>query len=86
VVRFARSPQCTYNSIQWVEINFVRAHFYFHTPNRDVTTGKFLMQPLQWWGRIYPPPPGWNRVKVSENLGATAVAPVTPAVTSLAEG
>ena len=25
-------------------------------------------------------PPGWNRVKVSENLGATAVA---PAVTSL---
>ena len=32
-------------------------------------------------------PPGWNRVnlmvKVSENLGATAVAPVAPAVTSL---
>ena len=23
------------------------------------------------------PPPGWNRVKVSENLGATAVALVT---------
>jgi hypothetical protein len=32
-------------------------------------------------GRICPP--GWNRVKVSENLGATAVAPVAPAVTSL---
>ena len=28
-------------------------------------------------------PPGWNRVKVSENLGATANAPVAPAVTSL---
>ena len=28
-------------------------------------------------------PPGWNRVKGSENLGATAVAPVAPAVTSL---
>ena len=29
---------------------------------------------MQWWGRINPP--GWNRVKVSENLGATAVTPV----------
>ena len=28
-------------------------------------------------------PPGWNRVKVSENLGATAVAPVAPVITSL---
>ena len=28
-------------------------------------------------------PPGWNRVKVSEILGATAVAPVAPAVMSL---
>ena len=28
-------------------------------------------------------PPGWNRVKASENLGATTVAPVAPAVTSL---
>ena len=25
-------------------------------------------------------PPGWNRVKVSENLGATTVASVAPAV------
>ena len=32
-------------------------------------------------GRICPP--GWDRVKVSENLGATAVAPVAPADTSL---
>ena len=24
------------------------------------------------------PPPGWDRVKVSENLDATAVAPVAP--------
>ena len=28
-------------------------------------------------------PPGWDRVKVSENLGVTAVAPVAPADTSL---
>ena len=28
-------------------------------------------------------PPGWNRVKVSENLGATPVAPVAPVDTSL---
>ena len=35
-------------------------------------------------GRICPPPPpGWDRVKESENLGATAVAPVAPADTSL---
>ena len=32
-------------------------------------------------GRICPP--GWDRVKVSENLGATAVAPVAHADTSL---
>ena len=34
-------------------------------------------------GRICPPPPGWNRVKESENLGATLVAPVAPLDTSL---
>ena len=28
-------------------------------------------------------PPGWDRVRVSENLGATTVAPVAPADTSL---
>ena len=28
-------------------------------------------------------PPGWNRVKESENLGATTVASVAPAVKSL---
>ena len=33
-------------------------------------------------GRICPPP-GWNRVKISENLGATAVAPVAPVDSSL---
>ena len=37
-------------------------------------------------GRICPPPPpGWDRVKVSENLGATAVAPEAPADTSLVQ-
>ena len=40
------------------------------------------MQPLRCrWQNL--PHPGWNRVKVSENLGVTAVAPVAPAVTSL---
>ena len=34
-------------------------------------------------GRIFPPP-GWDKVKASENLGATAVTPVAPADTSLA--
>ena len=33
------------------------------------------MRPWQWWAE-FAPPPGWNRVKVSENLGATVVAPV----------
>ena len=28
-------------------------------------------------------PPGWNRVNVSENLGATGVAPLAPVDTSL---
>ena len=32
-------------------------------------------------GRICPP--GWNRVKVSENLGATAVVAVAPVGASL---
>ena len=36
---------------------------------------------MRWWAESAPP--GWDRVKVSENLGATAVAPVAPVVTSL---
>ena len=40
------------------------------------------MRPHQWWAKSAPPP-GWNRVKVSENLGATAVVPVAPVNTSL---
>ena len=39
------------------------------------------MQPRQWWAESVPP--GWNRVKVSENLGATPVAPVAHVDTSL---
>ena len=39
------------------------------------------MLPLQWWAESAPP--GCNRVKVSQNLGATSVAPVAPVVTSL---
>ena len=47
----------------------------------DVTTGKIQVRPLRWWAKSAPH--GWGRVKVSENLGATAVVPVAPADTSL---
>ena len=43
--------------------------------------GNFLVRPPRWWAESATP--GWNRVKVSENLGATAVVPVTPVDTSL---
>ena len=49
---------------------------------RDVTIGKIWMRPLQWWAESAPPP-GGDRVKVSENLGAIFVAPVSPVDTSL---
>ena len=39
------------------------------------------MRPLRWWAKSAPP--GGDRVKVSENLGATSVAPVAPVDTSL---
>ena len=39
------------------------------------------MRPRQWWAESAPL--GWNRVKVSENLGVTAVAPIAPVDTSL---
>ena len=48
---------------------------------RDVTAGKIWMRPLQWWAESAPP--GGDRVKVYENLGATSVAPVAPVDTSL---
>ena len=41
----------------------------------------FYLRPLQWWAESAPL--GWYRVKVSENLDATAVALVAPVVTSL---
>ena len=34
------------------------------------------LRPLQWWAESAPL--GKDRVKVSENLGATSVAPVAP--------
>ena len=43
--------------------------------------GIIYVRPLGWWAESIPP--GWDRVKVSENLGATRVAPVAPADTSL---
>ena len=39
------------------------------------------MRPLQWWAESAPP--GGDRVKVSENLGATSIAPIAPVDTSL---
>ena len=42
----------------------------------DVSKGKCLVQPLQWWAESAIR--GWNRVKVSENLGRTVVVPVAP--------
>ena len=46
---------------------------------RDGTMVKFSAM----LGYNLPPPPGYNRVKVSENLGATTIALVALAVTSL---
>ena len=40
------------------------------------------MRPLQCWENL-PPSPGGDRVKVSENLGATLVALVAPGDTFL---
>ena len=42
---------------------------------------KFLVQPLDRGAESAPL--GWNRVKVTENLGVTEVAPVAPVVTSM---
>ena len=39
------------------------------------------MRPRRWWAESVPL--GGNRVKVSENKGATAVPPVAPVDTSL---
>ena len=49
--------------------------------SRDVTAGKIEMRPLRWWAESALP--GRDRVKVTENLGATSVAPVAPVDTSL---
>ena len=49
-----------------------------HRENLDATSAMA--------GRICPPPPGGDRVKVSENLGVTWVAPVAPVDTSLQTG
>ena len=48
---------------------------------RDVTMGKCQLRLLRWWAESAPL--GWDRVKLSENLGATSVAPVAPVITSL---
>ena len=46
--------------------------------HREIFDATFAMV-----GRICPLPHGWNKVKVSKNLGATLVVPVAPVVTSL---
>ena len=57
------------------------------SPNVPMSTGMPVQTSCQRCdlcdGGAESAPLGWNRVKVSENLGATAVAPVAPAVTSL---
>ena len=40
-----------------------------HILFRNVTTEIFLLRPLQWWAESAPL--GWDRVKLSENLGRT---------------
>ena len=61
----------------------INTGIYFKTlsQHRDVTTVKIKVRPRQWWAESASL--GWNRVKVSENLGATAVTPVAPVDTSL---
>ena len=49
--------------------------------DRDVTTGKCKLRPLRWW--VESALLGLDRVRVSENLGATMVAPIAPVFTSL---
>ena len=46
----------------------------FRVLGRDVIAGKIEMRPLRWWEESVLP--GGDRVKASENLGATSVAPV----------
>ena len=49
---------------------------------RNVTTEKFRCDRAYMVGKICCCP-GWDRAKVSENIGVTGVVPVTPVVTSL---
>ena len=72
------------------EISFVLFFFAvkvsMQNKNADITLqgrnhGKMLAATSAMVGRICPP--GWDRIKVSGNLGATLVAPVAPVVTSL---
>ena len=62
-------------------LNSLLTFFLLSQILRDVILGKIQVRPLRWWAESAPP--GWDRVKVSENLGATSVAPVAPADTSL---
>ena len=47
-----------------------------YDPIRDVSTGKLMVRPQRWWAEYAPH--GWNRVKISENLGAIADVLVSP--------
>ena len=64
----------------------LKLHMYLSDDcsERDVTAGKILVGHLRWWAESAPLPPlGLDRFQVSENSGATAVAPVAPVDTSL---
>ena len=71
------------SQIFWLIRISLICYCFFHQKqyDRDVTVNTFLVWPLRCWAESAPL--GWNRVKVSENLGATTVVPVAPAVTSL---
>ena len=71
--------QCGQN-IYWIALEFedFLTSLIF---GKDVNTRKILVLPRWWWAESL----HRNRVKVSENLGATAVAPVAPMDTSLME-
>ena len=62
------------------EVNWSQEMVWF-CHYRDISLGKILVQPLWCW--VESAPHGWNRVNVSEILGATPVALVVLVVTSL---
>ena len=71
-----------YEATNWMHVIYM---YYIVCNTQGRNHGENLGSTSAMVGRICPPS-GWDRVKVSENLGATAVAPVAPADTSLNRG